>query len=59
MKIYWESDREVWYADCVEVGDDGEIPTASKTKGVVVMAKAIVPFTLEEMEEDIARYELR
>lgn len=43
----------------MEVGDDGEIPTASKTKGGVVMAKAIVPFTLEEMEEDIARYELR
>ena len=56
MKIYWESDREVWYADCVEIGDDGEIPAASKTKGGVVMAKAVVPFTLEEMEEDISRY---
>jgi hypothetical protein len=57
MKIYWESDREVWYADCVEIGDDGEIPAASKTKGGVVMVNAIIPFTLEEMEEDIARYE--
>ena len=57
MKIYWEEEREVWYADCVEIDGDGEIPAASMTDGGVVKAKAVVPFTLEEMEEDIARYE--
>ena len=27
------------------------------TNGVVVKVKAIIPFTLEKVEEDIARYE--
>ena len=53
LKIYWEEQRE----DCVEIDDDGDIPATSMTNGGVVKARAIVPFTLEEMEEDIARYE--
>ena len=57
LKIYWEEQREVWFADCVEIDDDGDIPATSMTNGGVVKARAIAPFTLEEMEEDIARYE--
>ena len=59
MRIYWEEERAVWYADCVKIGDDNEIPAARKTNGGVVKANAVVLFTLEEMEEDTARYELR
>ena len=57
LKIYWEEKRKVWFADCVEIDDEGEIPAASKTPGGVVRGKEIIPFTLEEMEKDIARYE--
>ena len=42
----------------MQIGDDGEIPAASKTNGGVVKANPVAPFTQEEMEEDIARYEL-
>ena len=41
----------------MENDDGGEIPATSITDGGVVKVKAIAPFTLEEMEEDIARYE--
>ena len=57
LKIYWEEKRKVWFADCVEIDDEGEIPAASRTPGGVVRGKEIIPFTLEEMEKDIARYE--
>ena len=41
LKIYWEEQREVWFADCVEIDDDGEIPATSMTNGGVVKVKAI------------------
>ena len=56
LKIYLEEKSEVWFADCAEIDDKGKIPAASKTPGVV-KDKAIIPFTLEDMEKDIARYE--
>ena len=44
VKIYWKIHREAWYDGCVDFGDDGEFPVASKTKGSVVMAKACCSF---------------
>ena len=55
--LFLEEKRKVLLADCVEIDDKGKIPAASKTPGGVVKDKAIIPFTLEDMEKDIARYE--
>jgi hypothetical protein len=57
LKIYREENRKVWFAECVEIDDDGEIPATSMSNGGMVKVKAIAPFTLGEIEDDTARYE--
>ena len=56
-EIYWEEKENVWFADCVEIDDEGEIPAASKTTSGAVRDNEIIPFALEEVNRDIARYE--